>query len=138
MTRMVDADDLATAVTIAVACDVSTKTVYAWAERDDFPTPVLTLGLETRVWLLSEVNAWCASRPVREPVGHGTVTRYHGGCRCRECRAAQAANMRDYRLSRRVPSRPSPARLTASGVSTPATSNLCRLSPPVGADEEVG
>lgn len=99
---MVDADDLATAVTIATTCGVRAATVYEWAERDDFPSPALTLGLETRVWLLSEVIAWHASRPSREPVGHGTVTRYHGGCRCPECRAAQAAKMREYRRSRRT------------------------------------
>lgn len=55
------------------ALGVSTSTVYRWRLR---------LGLPSR---------W---RPVLAP--HGTTAAYRRGCRCLECRDAQAAYQRDY------------------------------------------
>lgn len=39
-------------------CEVSRKTVYNWADRDDFPRPVEGVGLSGPAWEARAVKAW--------------------------------------------------------------------------------
>ena len=52
-------------------------TLARWIEREGFP-PGLMLGPNTRVWRDSEVEAWLASRPIKNKKPRGAAKRNAG------------------------------------------------------------
>jgi predicted DNA-binding transcriptional regulator AlpA len=100
--RMVDASEIVGVLEIAQMLGLGRPRVYQIIEESDFPPPIATVGKVGRLWLRSEVAAWHEARPKRPLPQHGSVSMYtNAGCRCVECRAAQAAYMRGYNRRKR-------------------------------------
>lgn len=91
MGRIVDLDDLVNAEAIALRCGITRQAVDLWTKRDTFPEPI-NPGSHGRIWIWPDVVAWREAYPSRprDLPEHGRKTTYNQGCRCDECRAANA------------------------------------------------